>query len=100
MTMTEAYRELQTITERWIDFEEWAYLQLEKRGEWSSDRQFEAGEFHKEAERKLGEYKTDITKQLLEMKGRGASPDELDAFNRSRWPQLDILVKDWRRLGP
>jgi hypothetical protein len=100
MTAIEAHREFQTITERWIDFDEWAYLQLEKRSEWSSERQLEAEEFHQEAERKLNEYKDDTMKRLSELKRRSASPDELDAFNRSRWPQLDILVNDFRRLGP
>jgi hypothetical protein len=96
-TKTEARLELQTIADRWIDFDEWAYLQLEARGEWSSDRQIEAEEFHKEAERKLREYQAETMKRMNELKESGG---DWDTYNRSRWPELDVLVNDWRRLGP
>jgi hypothetical protein len=101
MTKTEARMELQTIIlDRWIAFDEWVDFQLDRIGEWSSERINEAVEFHKEAERKLREYEDETMKRRLEMKERGASVDELDAYNRSRWPEMDRLVKDWRRLGP
>jgi hypothetical protein len=101
MTKTEARMELQTIIlDRWIAFDEWVDFQLDLIGGWSSERINEAVDFHKDAERKLREYEDETMKRHLEMKGRGASVDEIDAYNRSRWPGLDVLVNDWRRLGP
>jgi hypothetical protein len=97
MTKTGARLELQTIIDRWIDFDEWAYLQLEAKGEWSSDRQIEAEEFHKEAERKLREFEDETMKLMTEVKKSGG---DWDTYHRSRWPEQRKLVNDWRRLGP
>jgi hypothetical protein len=101
MTKMEARAELQTIIlDRWIDFDEWADFQLALKGEWSSERIIIAEKFHREAERKLYEYLYESMTRRLEMKERGASVDEQDAYRRSRWPEQRILVNDWRRLGP
>jgi hypothetical protein len=98
MTKWEAMQQLQTIMDRWIDFEEWAYLQLEMRGEWSDERQLEVEENHKTAEKRRVEFEAETWRNMEEMKSRGATAEEIDGYHRTRWPEHDKLVTAWRSL--
>jgi hypothetical protein len=99
MTRIDASFELKN-TDRWMDFDLWAYLKLESKGQWSNERMEAAIEFHQEAERKFFEYKAETKKLEYEMAKNGASFDEISDFRKTRWPQHNALLLDWRRLGP
>ena len=98
MTKWEAVKELEKVMDTWLDFEYWAYCQLEMRGEWTQERMAEVVENHKRAEQRLNEFQAEVITQLLNMKDAGATEEEIDAFNRSMDDERERLVKAWRSL--
>ena len=82
----------------WIDFDCWAYLQLEMRGECSQERMAEVCENHKRAEQRKNEYQEETRNQMIKMEEGGSSDAEIVAYNRSKWEGLDKLVTAWRSL--
>jgi len=98
MTKWEAIEDLKGIMDGWLNFECWAYLQLEIRGEWSNERMHEVLQNHKRAKRRKIEYQNETRKGMREMREIGASTEEINAYSRSRAPGLQKLVSAWRSL--
>ena len=98
MTKWEAVKELEKVMDTWLDFEYWAYCRLEMRGEWSQERMTEVLKNHERAEKRLNEYTAQNLARQLEMKVAGATPEEIDAYDRSTWDDHNRLVAAWRSL--
>jgi len=99
MTKWQAVGELEKIFDRWLDFDFWAYLQIEMRGEWSDERMQQVMDNHKRAELKLRQYRAEVDKKQLEMRAAGATLREINDYaNVTRGEELHRLVTAWRSL--
>ena len=98
MTKWEAVKKLEEIMDRWIDFDLWAYLQLEMRGEYSDGRMAEVLNNHERAELRLNELRAEIDGQAKKMEEDGAAAAEINAYTLTRGGELHGLVTAWRSL--
>jgi len=98
MTEQEAVKELEKVINKWLDFDYWAYLQLEMRGEWSQERMAEVLKNHERAEKRFAEFQAENIARQSEMEAAGATPEEIDAYDRTTWDERNRLVTAWRSL--
>ena len=98
MTKWEAAKELEQVMDIWLDFDYWAYCQLEMRGEWSNERMSEVIENHERAERALIEYREQTDREADRMETAGATGPEIQAYFNSRHPEQWKLLCAWRSL--
>ena len=98
MTRWQAQEELERRTGVWMDFPYWAYLQLEKRGEWSDVRMSEVLANHERAGNRREEYESETSLQTARMRRDGATDDEIRAYRDSRHVGQKALLDAWRSL--
>jgi len=98
MTHLEALIELKKGADTWMDFPYWAYLQLEKRGEWSDVRMNEVLANHERAGNRMNEYEAETSLQAAIMRRDGATDDEIWAYRDSRHEGKKALLDAWRSL--
>ena len=99
MTKREAAKDLGKSMDTWLDFEYWAYLQLEARGEWSQERMTEVLENHRRAGRRMNEYNAKTYEQAEKMRGAGLTSEAISAYYRSRHDEQYKLLTAWRSLN-
>ena len=98
MTKWDAVKHLEGIMNTWIDFEYWAYLQLEMRGEWSNERMHAVLENHERAWQRMNKFKEEIRNEVTRMIAAGSTAEEANRYSMSRADERAKLVAAWRSL--
>jgi len=98
MTIWQATEELKQVFDKWFNFEYWAYLQLEIRGEYSQERMSEVCENHKRAEMQLNEFQTMVSDNMQKMLDLDESKEAVNNYSLSVQKERDKLVNAWRSL--